>query len=153
MTTPSVVLLGDDYLLWFAPAPADATPPAYQVIEGQGTATINRSQTEIDTSSKTTKGYATSAYGLKKLSVDFDVLPSLPDAGYTELETLCNVTPSAPFMVQIRRGGITGATPADVILECLVNGTISSVALTQNDKVQVKGQVSAAAAPTVDSLK
>ena len=143
------ILLGDNYLVWIGPV-GGATPLA--PIQGQGTATINRSQNKIATSSKTTQGYGTSAYGLKDLTIDLDILPTLPDPnGYTMLETLTNVSPSAPFLFEIRKNGLAGVE-ADAIFAATVYGTISSVALTQADKVQAKAQFSLAAAPTKDAL-
>jgi predicted secreted protein len=147
MTTPSLVLLGDDYLLWSGAAGATTLT----ALLGQGTATINRSQTDIDTSSKSSGGYATGAYGLKKITIDLDVLPTLPDTGYTGLETLCNASPAVPFQVEIRKGGAAG-TEADAVFSALMYGTISSVAFTQNDKVQAKLAFTLAVAPTVDVL-
>ncbi|MBV9527046.1 hypothetical protein [Sphingomonas sp.] len=149
--TTSTVLLGDNYLLWIA---VNSGTPTYAVINGQGTATINRLQTEIDTSSKSSAGYATSAYGLRKANIDLDILPTLPDTGgYTEFETLCAAQPAAPFLVQIRRNGASGADPADTVFAALMYGSIQSTAFTQNDKVSVKAQLALAAAPTVDALK
>ena len=147
--TASIVKLGNDYMLWLG-TPIDT--PVFSVVKGQGTATINRSQKKIDTSSKDTQGYATSAYGLKDLTIDLDIVPTLPDAtGYTALEALCNASPAAPFPIEIRKGGSAG-TETDAIFSASVYGTITSVAFTQDDKVTAKVQFALAAAPTVDAL-
>ncbi|WP_174286633.1 hypothetical protein [Sphingomonas bacterium] len=147
----STVLLGDNYLLWVSAI--GAAPPVYAVIQGQGTATINRSQNKIATSSKTTQGYGTNAYGLIDLTIDLDILPTLPDpTGYTQFETNCNAVPRTPFAIEIRKNGLAGVE-ADAIFSAVMYGSITSTALTQAEKVQCKAQLALAAAPTVDALK
>jgi predicted secreted protein len=146
--TASAILLGNEYMLWVEAT----TPGTYNAVKGQGTLTINRSQQKIDTSSKDTSGYATSAYGLKDLTIDVDVKVSLPDAsGYTRLETLCNAEPPAPFNVQVRKGGASGED-TDAIFEASVYGSISSIAFNQNGTVDAKVQLALAAAPATDAL-
>ena len=140
----STVILGDNYLLWIAAAGGS---PTYVAIQGQGTATINTSQNKISTSSKTTAGYGTSAYGLADLTIDIDILPTLPDAAYTLFEGFCTAVPRVPFLVEIRKGGSAGAE-ADAVFSASMYGTLSSVAFTQADKVQAKGQLALASAPT-----
>lgn len=146
----STILLGNNYLLWIGAAGAAET--AMVAIQGQGTCTKSGSQAKIDTASKTTGGFATSAPGLKDITLDLDIIPTLPDAGgYTMLETLCNAIPNAPFQVEIRKNGAAGAA-ADAVFSALMYGTITSTAFTQNDKVAVKAQFLLAAAPTVNAL-
>lgn len=146
----SVIKLGNDYLLWFG-AP-NATETALAAIQGQGTATINQSQAKIDTASKTTGGYATSAPGLKDITIDLDITPLLPDAqGYTLFETQCNAIPNVPFPVEIRKNGLAGVA-ADAVFSAVMYGTITSVAFTQNDKVAAKAQLLLAAAPSINAL-
>jgi hypothetical protein len=140
--------LANDYMVWVE----SATAGTYNVIRGQQGATINRSSSSIDTSTKDDSGYGTSAPGLKGLTVDFSMIPNLPDiTGYTRYETLCNAQPVAPFNVQIRKGGLTGST-TDVVFQCLVYGNLDSTGFDQNAAVAVKSTLSAAAAPTVDVL-
>ncbi len=144
----STLLLGGDYLLWIE----SATPGTYNYIKGQGTAVINRSQSNIDGSSKDTPGYSTGTYGRKTITIDLDMVPKLPDAnGYSRLEANCNAVPTAPFNIQIRKNGVNGVS-ADAIFAASVNGSISSVTLPDNDKVTAKGQLQLANAPTVDTL-
>ena len=74
------VLLGNNYMLWVE----SSTPGTFNMLKGQGTLADSRSQATIDTSDKTSSGYATSAYGLITLKLSLDVRVNLPDAsGYT----------------------------------------------------------------------
>ena len=146
----STILLGNDYLLWIgAPGAAET---ALEYIQGQGTCTKTQSQAKIDTGSKTTGGYSTSAPGLKDITLDLDIIVTLPDAGgYTLLETQSNAIPNVPFPVEIRKNGQAGVA-ADAVFSASMYGTITSTAFTQNDKVAVKVQFLLAAAPTVNTL-
>ena len=146
----STILLGNNYLLWIgAPGAAET---AMAVIQGQGTCTKSQSQAKIDTASKTTGGYATSAPGLKDITLDLDIIVTLPDAGgYTLLETQAQAIPNVAFPVEIRKNGVAGVA-ADAVFSALMYGTITSTAFTQNDKVAVKAQFLLAAAPTVNTL-
>ncbi|KQO51408.1 phage tail tube protein [Sphingomonas sp. Leaf257] len=141
--------LGNDYLLWVE----SATAGTYNLVKGQQTLSVSRDAGSIDTTSKDDSGYGTSAPGLKSLKLSLDAIPNLPDAdGYTRLETLCNAAPATPFNVQIRKGGQTGASPADVVFAGSVYGNIASTEFGQNDAVKAKIEFSAAAAPTTDKL-
>jgi predicted secreted protein len=140
--------LGNDYMVWIESAVAGT----YNVIRGQQGCTVNRSAGEVDLSTKDDSGYGTSSPGLKNLSIDFSMIPSLPDAnGYTLLETKCNAATPAPFNIQIRKGGLTGAA-ADVVFAGSVYGNLDSTDFGQNAGVAVKCKLSAAAAPTTDAL-
>ncbi|KKI17497.1 phage tail tube protein [Sphingomonas sp. Ag1] len=140
--------LGNDYLLWVD----SATAGTYNLVKGQQALSISRDAGSIDTSTKDDSGYGTSAPGLKSLKISLDMLPNLPDAtGYTRLESLCNAAPAVPFMVQIRKGGATGAV-GDVVFEGSVYGNITSTEFGQNDAVKAKIEFSAAAAPVKDIL-
>lgn len=141
-------LLGNNYLVWIE----STTPGTYNLIAGQRGVTISRSSSEIDLSSKDDAGYGASAFGLRKLTLDLDVLPSLPDTnGYTRLETLSNAVPAAPFNIQIRKDGAAG-TDADAVFEGLVYGNIDSTSFEQDAGVPVKIKFTAAAAPATDAL-
>jgi predicted secreted protein len=141
-------VLGSDYLVWVESAVAGT----YNYIRGQGTATINRGSSTIDTTSKDDGDYGTSAPGPRSLSVDLDIIPKLPDAnGYTRLETLSNASPRTPFNIQIRKGGTT-ASGTDVVFQCSVYGNLDSTAFGQAAAGTVKTSLLAAAAPTVDTL-
>jgi predicted secreted protein len=140
--------LGNDYLLWVE----SATAGTFNLVKGQQSLSISRDAGSIDTSTKDDSGYGTSAPGLKSLKISLDMLPNLPDAtGYTALETKCNATPAAPFNIQIRKGGATGAI-GDVVFAGSVYGNISSTEFGQNDAVKAKAEFSAAAAPSTDTL-
>lgn len=141
-------LLGQNYFLWIE----SSTPGTYNFPLGQDDLTVNRSLDPIDTSTKDDGGYATSAPGLRKLTLDFNIVPKLPDAnGYTRLETLCFANPSAPFNVQIRKGGAAGAN-GDVVFQCLMYGSLDSTGMGKGDAVKVKCTLTAAGAPTTDAL-
>ena len=140
--------LGNDFLLWIE----SSTPGTYNLVKGQQSLSISRDAGSIDTTTKDDSGYGTSAPGLKSLKISLDIIPNLPDAnGYTRLETLANTTPAAPFNIQIRKGGQTGAT-GDAVFAGSVYGNISSTEFGQNDAVKAKVEFSAAAAPTTDTL-
>lgn len=140
-------LLGNDYRLWIE----SATPGTYYEIKGQTTLRVNRQAATIDTGTKDDFPYATQAPGLKTLTIDFEIYPNLPDAnGYTRFETLSQDTDPVNF--QIRKGGSTGADPTDTVFEgSLYIGNFGS-SFDKNDVVKVSGQLSLAAAPTVDVL-
>lgn len=141
-------LLGSNYMVWIE----SATPGTYNLILGQGDCSINRGSSEIDTTSKDDGDYGTGAPGPRKLSVDLNILPKLPDTtGYTRLETLSNASPRVPFLMQIRKGGVTGGAP-DVVFQCSVYGNLDSSSFGQAAAAGVKATFIAAAAPTVDTL-
>lgn len=140
--------LGSDYMVWVE----SAVPGTYNVILGQGNCTINRSSSNIDTTSKDDGDYGTGAPGPRALSVDLDILPKLPDAnGFTRCETLSNASPRVPFNIQIRKNGLTGVS-GDSVLTCSVYGNLDSTSLGQAAAAAVKATFTAAAAPTVDTL-
>lgn len=140
--------LGSDYMVWIE----SAVPGTYNLILGQGNCTINRSSSNIDTTSKDDGAYGTGAPGPRALSVDLDILPKLPDAnGYTRLETLSNANPAAPFNIQIRKGGTAGLE-ADAVFTCSVYGNLDSTSFGQAAATSAKVTFTAAAAPTVDAL-
>ncbi len=140
--------LGNNYLLWIE----GSTPGTYAVIQGQGDLKVSRSRDKIDLSDKTSAGYKLSAYGLSDLSITLDVQPNLPDAnGYTRAETQCNAQPPVPFNIQIRKGGLTGAT-GDVVFQASVYGQISGDDYAKNGVLQKSFEFGLAAAPTIDQL-
>ena len=140
--------LGNDYLVWVE----TSTAGTFNLVKGQQSVSISRDAGSIDTTTKDDSGYGTSAPGLKSLKLSLDTIPNLPDAtGFTRLETLCNANPQAPFNIQIRKGGQTGAVGA-VVFAGLVYGNISSTEFGQNDAVKAKVEFTAAAAPTTDVL-
>lgn len=142
MTT---TLLGNDYLAWIETAVAGT----YAAILGQGTLSETRSQTNIDTSDKTSNGYMTEAYGNIKVSYSLDIIAKLPDAAYTRMETM--IGGRAPFMFQVRKNGQVGVA-ADAIFTAQMYGTIASRTFTKDGTVDVKISLSLAQSPTNDAL-
>jgi predicted secreted protein len=138
-------LLGNDYLAWVETAVAGT----YAAILGQGTLSETRSQTNIDTSDKTSNGYMTEAYGNIKVSYSLDIIAKLPDAAYTRLETMINAR--TPFNFQVRKNGQAGVS-ADAIFTALMYGTIASRSFTKDGTVDVKISLSLATAPAADTL-
>lgn len=141
--------LANDYLLWVE----SSTPGTYNVCKGQKGTTINRQAAQIDLTTKDDSGYGVLAPGLRNLTIQTGFIPNLPDAnGYQRLETLCKASPQAAFKVQIRKGGLTGATPGDVVFEGSVYGNFDTTAFEQNEGVSDTVTLYAAAAPTTDLL-
>ena len=142
MTT---TLLGNDYLAWVETAVAGT----FVAIGGQGTLSETRSQTNIDTSDKTSNGYMTEAYGNIKVSYSLDIRAKLPDAAYTRMET--QIAARTPFNCQVRKNGQAGVL-ADSIFTALMYGTIASRTFTKDGTVDVKITLTLGAAPTIDAL-
>ena len=140
--------LGNDYRLWIE----SATPGTYNEIKGQTALKINRQAGTIDTSTKDDFPYGTSAPGMRSLTIDFEIYPNLPDAsGYTRLETQSQASPQAAINFQIRKGGSTGVT-GDAVFQALMNIGNIDTDFGKNDVVKASGQLTLAAAPTVDAL-
>ena len=142
------IKLGNDYLLWVE----SATPGTYNAVKGQGTLSETRSAAKIDTSDKTTAGYATQAYGLISLTQSLDLKVNLPDAnGYTRLESAANTFPSAPINIQVRKNGAAGVS-GDAIFQASVYVTITSRSFDKDGTVVAKMEFGLAAAPTIDAM-
>ena len=139
------IKLGNDYLLWVQ------SDTDFAVVMGQGDLSIKRTAATIDTSSKTSGGYATKAAGLRDGSATLKINPELPDAGYTAFETLAKANPPAPFTIQVRKGG-EEATVDDAIFECLVYVTDFNDDYSKNNVVSVDSTFVFAGAPTIDTL-
>ena len=140
------VLYGNDYLGWFE----SATAGTYVALKGQGTFSESRSQSEIDTSDKTTGNYQTGGFGAIKWSADLDIRVSLPDTGYTRVETMANGR--TPILFQLRKGGAAGAT-GDAVFAAKVNVSIKSRSFNKDGTVDVKiGLALADTAPSIDAL-
>jgi predicted secreted protein len=81
--------LGIDYRLWIE----SATPGTYNMIKGNTTLSYEASGETVDTSSKDDYPWRTRAAGMRDLTVNFEIVPDLPDAnGYTRFETQANLT-------------------------------------------------------------
>lgn len=141
--------LGNDYRLWIE----SATPGTYYEIKGQTSTKITRQSGLFDTSTKDDYPYGTQSPGLKTLTVDAEIYPNLPDAnGYGRLEAVANAATATPVGFQLRKGGSTGADPADVVFEASVYIGNFNTDFGKNDVVKCDFQLTLAAAPTTDAL-
>lgn len=139
--------LGNDYRLWIE----SSTPGTYNEIKGQRSLRYTRQSASIDISDKNNSPYGLTAPGLFTLAVTCDGILDLPDVnGFERLNTQFKAQTATKF--QIRRGGSSGATPADVVLE----GTFYALSLDQgygqNEASDWSLSLGAASAPTVDTL-
>lgn len=140
--------LGSDNMVWVE----SPTPGTYNLILGQGDCTVNRSSSDIDLTTKDDGDYGTGAPGPRKLTLDLNIIPKLPDStGYTRLETLANASPRAPFNIQIRKNGTSGVS-GDAIFAGSVYANLDSTTFPHAGAVGVKCTFTAAAAPTTDVL-
>lgn len=139
-------LLGADYRLWIESSTADT----FNEVKGQTKLKISRSVNPIDTGSKDSGGYDTSANGTKKLTIDVEMKPSLPDAnGYSRMES--QFAASEPTRFQVRKGGSAGAI-GDITYDGVMNiGSFDSQS-DNNDVVTATSQLTVSEAPTVDTL-
>lgn len=139
--------LGKDYRLWIE----SATAGTYNEIKGQVGLKVSRKASGIDSSSKEDFPYGVELKGRQTLSIDFDIKPDLPDTnGYTRFEAQAKL--STPTNFQIRKGGAAGADPDDVVLEASMNIMTNDADMPDDDVVKASGQLTLAAAPTVDAL-
>lgn len=140
--------LGNDYRLWIE----GSTPGTYAEIKGNTQLRISREAQLIDTSSKDNFPYGTQAPGLRNLTIDFELIPDLPDTtGYGVLETAANAATAAPKNFQIRKGGSAGAA-GDVVFQASMYIGSFSTTMNRNEPVQATGQLTLATAPTTDAL-
>jgi len=141
--------LGNDYRMWIE----SATPGTFSEIMGNQNLSISRSGQTIDTGTKSDFPYSTMAAGLRALSIQATFIPNLPDAnGYARLMTLVRSTTLSTVGIQIRKGGSSGATPADVVFECDMYVTQDDNELNQNSAVGASVTFVASAAPDTDTL-
>lgn len=141
--------LGNDYRIWVE----SATPGTYSEVKGNQQLSISRSGQTIDISTKDDFPYGAQAAGLKALSISATFIPTLPDTnGYERLQTLARGSTLSTVGVQIRKGGSTGATPADVVFTCSMYVTQDDTDMSQNAGVGASFTFVAAAAPTTDAL-
>lgn len=139
-------LLGTDYRLWIE----STTPGTYNEIKGQTKIKVTRAGNQVDTTTKDGGGYETSMSGTKKVTLDVELIPSLPDAtGYTRMATLFAAGTQVKF--QIRKGGSAGAS-GDVTFEALMNIASLDEQSDINQPVSATSQLTLAAAPVTDTL-
>jgi hypothetical protein len=141
--------LGNDYRIWIE----STTPGTFNLIKGNQDLAINREGSTIDTTTKEDFPWGTAAPGTRSLSVTASFIPDLPDAnGYTRLMDLAGAGTSTPIPIQIRKGGSTGADPADTVFECNMYATTTSTPMGMNAPVTANVTFVAAEPPTIDEL-
>jgi len=139
-------LLGSDYRLWIE----SSTAGTFNQIKGQTKMKVSRSRAEIDSSSKDDEGWDTSLNGNKKLTIDLELKPSLPDAnGFSRMESA--FASGDPTRFQIRKGGADGGE-TDVVFDCVMIVGSFDDQKDNGDVVQVTSQLRVNQAPTVDTL-
>ena len=142
-------LLSNNYRIWLE----SATAGTYNELKGNANLSVTRNGSTIDLTSKSDFPYAAQGPGARQVSISAELVVDLPDTlGYTRLETLTNAAVAAPFNIQIRKGGSSGATPADVVFAGSVYCTDLNTDFSVNSGVKVTCTFVAAAAPTTDVL-
>nr|WP_165388359.1 phage tail tube protein [Sphingomonas populi] len=141
------IRLGNDHLLWVKIGAAAAVP-----VLGQGDLSIKRGAKSIDTSSKTSGGWDTSAGGNRTGSATLKLNPELPDAGYTAFETVGKSAPPQNFGIEVRKGGLDG-TEDDTVFACTVWCGDFNDDYPKDGVVSLDTTFNFAGAPTVDTLK
>ncbi|WP_267348672.1 phage tail tube protein [Sphingomonas sp. GM_Shp_2] len=136
--------LGSDYRLFVQSAVAGTfVQPA-----GQGNLTINRSKNFSTSATKDTEGVDTQTPGLRTLSINQAIVPSLPDPdGYTRMETLDKS--NAAEVYQIRKKPFANG---DVVFACLMYTALDNTGFEQGSTVTAGVQLQPAENPTVDTL-
>lgn len=138
--------LGNNYRLWIYDGVS-----AYHEIAGNTSLKLTRNASSIDTSTKDDYPYGTQAPGLKTLTIDAEFYPNLPDTnGFAKLETAAAGTTALSF--QIRKGGSSGADPADVVFQATMYVGNFDTDFGKNDVVKATCQLTLDSAPTVDTL-
>lgn len=116
--------------------------------KGQGNLTINRGQGFFSTGTKDTGSYDTQAPQLKTLGISLAMIPDLPDAnGFTRMETLDATIATETY--QVRKSPFTAD---DVVFECVMYTSMGNTDMPQNAPVGASVTLTAAEAPTVDTL-
>jgi len=139
-------LLGSDYRLWID----GPTTGTYAEIKGQTKLKVTRAANQIDSTTKDSGGYETGMSGTKKVTIDVEMMPNLPDAnGYTRLASQFAL--GAQVLFQIRKGGSAGST-GDIVFQGLMNIASLDEQEDLNEVISSTAQLTLAAAPTVDTL-
>lgn len=141
--------LGNDRRLWVE----SSTPGTYNMVKGNQQLSISRSSATIDGTTKDDFPFNVNLPGNRNHSLKATFQPDLPDAnGFERLRSLARAATVAAINIQVRKGGATGAAPADVEYAC-------SMYVTDDDSTSNQGEVNGsslafvpAAAPTVDLL-
>lgn len=108
--------LGSEYRLWVKAASGDT----YGLLKGETTLKISRQSTGVPVGTKDDWPDDPELPGARKVTISVECMPDLPDAtGYTRLETVA--ASRQPVSIQIRKGGVSGEAPADVVFEAPMN--------------------------------
>jgi hypothetical protein len=141
-------LLGNDYRLWIESAVAGT----YTEIKGQISTRVSRAGGLFDTSSKDDGAYGTQAPGSRGVTLDFEILPNLPDAnGFTRLESRANASPAVPTKFEIRKAGSAGVG-ADAVFRANMYIGGFDTDYPKDAPVRCTGQLSLASPPELDTL-
>jgi hypothetical protein len=135
--------LGKNYRL-FVSAAGGTT---FAAPNGQGDLTINRGGDDIDTTTKESGSYGTSAPGQKSLSLTQAIIPDLPDVQYTRLKELDGAGESAVY--QVREAPFA---EDDVVFECEMFTRQTNTDLNRTSAAGTSFTLTAATAPTVDEI-
>lgn len=138
--------IGNDYMVWVAAA---GGTPTYGLLGGQQDGSLSVGIREIDGSHKTSGSTDLVLPGNKTYNLPLSFNAELPDAtGYSVVET--RLKGRLPILVQIRKGGATGASPADVVFACEMYALNLDLSFPLNGIVSGSMTFKPAAAPTTD---
>lgn len=141
------VLIGNNYLVWVA---APGGSPTYAVFGGQQNGSLGATRETADASHKTSGGVALSVPGLRSYPITLSFVADLPDAGGYSVVESAYKSASGSVLLQVRKGGAAGASPADVIFACEMYVTQLTVDLSLNGVVSGTVTFVPKAAPTTD---
>ena len=137
---------GSDLLLWVE----GATAGTLVQIKGQSNMTWTRGSGKIDTSDKL-GNIKTYLGGEIDIAISVDCMPDLPDAtGFALVESSFLANTTRKF--QIRKGNVGGASPADVLFECVCAILAVPDSAPKSGPVSGKITIAPAAQPTVNSM-
>lgn len=108
--------LGSEYRLWVKAASGDT----FNLLKGETTLKISRQRSGVPAATKDDWPNEPELPGGRKITITVECLPDLPDAtGYSRMETI--MAGNAPEEFQIRKGGVDGEAPADVVFHAEMN--------------------------------
>jgi len=136
--------LGSDYRLFVQ----TSTAATFVQPAGQGNLTINRSKAFSSNATKDAEGVDTQSPGLRTLSINQAIVPSLPDPdGYTRMETLDKSNATEIFQVRKKPFAV-----ADVVFECVMYTSLDNTGFEQGSSVSAGVVLQPAEQPTSDKL-
>lgn len=108
--------LGSEYRLWVKAASGDT----FGLLKGETTLKVSRQRSGVAAATKDDWPHEPELPGGMKITITVECLPDLPDtAGYARMEAL--FAGDVPGEIQIRKGGVDGAAPADVVFHAMMN--------------------------------